>query len=129
MSDLNSYEESLAIDLAKAVAAIKAMTEQLEAARADDKEAEAYAEELEKERDDLQLKLAGAVAECERIGGLWHTAEDKLAKAVAALRVSLEGLNWAKAYLSTGGIDSLPVNNADATVYTVLAGLEGKKCE
>lgn len=49
MSDLNSYEEGLAVDLAKAEAVIKAMTEQLEAARADAKEAETYAEELERE--------------------------------------------------------------------------------
>jgi DNA repair exonuclease SbcCD ATPase subunit len=58
---------------------IAVLTEQLEAARRDAKEAEAYAEELE-------AKLAGAVAECERIGRLWYDAESKLAKAVEALR-------------------------------------------
>ena len=47
MSDLNPYEESLAVDLAKTEAAIKAMTEQLEAARHDADEAESYAWQLE----------------------------------------------------------------------------------
>ena len=47
MSDLNPYEESLAVDLAKTEAAIKAMSEQLEAARHDADEAEAYAWQLE----------------------------------------------------------------------------------
>jgi chromosome segregation ATPase len=38
---------------------IEALTEQLEAARADAKEAEAYAEELEKERERLALAICG----------------------------------------------------------------------
>jgi hypothetical protein len=39
---------------------VKALTEQLAAAQRDAKEAEAYAEELEKERDDYALKLMQA---------------------------------------------------------------------
>lgn len=34
---------------------------------------------------ELEAKLVGAVAECERIGRLWHDAEANLAKAVEAL--------------------------------------------
>jgi hypothetical protein len=34
---------------------------------------------------ELEAKLAGAIAECERIGRLWHDAEAKLEKAVEAL--------------------------------------------
>ena len=45
MSDLNPYEESLAVDLAEADAAIKALTEQLEA--------------LERERERLALAICG----------------------------------------------------------------------
>ena len=51
---------------------IKALTEQLEAARADAKEAEAYADELAGDQVDLCRQLIAA--------------EDKLAKAVEALR-------------------------------------------
>jgi F0F1-type ATP synthase membrane subunit b/b' len=40
---------------------IKAITEQLAAAQDDAKEAEAYAEEVEKERDDYALKLMQAI--------------------------------------------------------------------
>ena len=53
-----------------------------------------------------------------------ESVQAKLTKAVEALRVSIEGLNWAKAYLSTGGIDSMEVDHADATVYAALAELE-----
>ena len=52
MSELSPYEEKLAIELGKARAIIEALTEQLEAARADAKEAEAYAEELKATMDD-----------------------------------------------------------------------------
>ena len=92
---------------------IKALTEQLSAARDDAKEAEAYAEEVEKERDDYALKLMRAIntytemhldierlsdklatcekyrdayAECDRIGTqAVRDLEAKLAKAVEAL--------------------------------------------
>lgn len=92
-------------------------SEQLEAARADAKEAEAYAEELEKERDEwkslaeaaikddaskniyyaeLKAKLAtcekyrDAYAECDRIGTqAVRDLEAKLAKAVEALKEAL----------------------------------------
>jgi hypothetical protein len=93
---------------------IEALSEQLEAARADAKEAEAYAEELEKERDDYAFKLADAnntygemhvalieandklatcekyrdaYAECDGIGTqAVRDLEAKPAKAVVALR-------------------------------------------
>ena len=92
---------------------IEAITEQLAAARDDAKEAEAYAEEVEKERDDYALKLMQAIntytemhldierlsdklatcekyrhayAECDRIGTqAVRDLEAKLAKAVEAL--------------------------------------------
>ena len=92
---------------------IEALTEQLAAARQDAKEAEAYAEEVEKERDDYALKLMRAIntytemhldierlsdklatcekyrdayAECDRIGTQTvRDLEAKLAKAVEAL--------------------------------------------
>ena len=93
---------------------IEAITEQLAAARDDAKEAEAYAEEVEKERDDYALKLMQAIntytemhldierlsdklatcekyrdayAECDRIGTqAVRDLEAKLAKAVDALQ-------------------------------------------
>jgi protein-L-isoaspartate O-methyltransferase len=73
---------------------------------------------VEERNKELTLQLLAA-------HGQAADALDKLAKAVEALRVSLEGLNWAKAYLSTGGIDSVEVDHADATVYAALAELEG----
>lgn len=45
--------------------------------------------------EDLEAKLAGAVAECERIGRLWHDADAKLEKAVAALDKLNVGDGWA----------------------------------
>jgi DNA repair exonuclease SbcCD ATPase subunit len=132
MSDLNPYEESLAIDLAKANDGIKqlqqalkdqssvsdrlaevnekltaerdehwksfvhwrkeadVLTEQLEqlvaineAARADAKEAEAYAEELEKEQKGWQT---AAVKLMKKL----TASEAKLAKAVEALRDAVD---------------------------------------
>jgi uncharacterized coiled-coil DUF342 family protein len=65
---------------------IEALTEQLEAARADAKEAEAYAEELEKERDDYAFKLADANNTYSEMHVALSGANDKLAKAVEALR-------------------------------------------
>ena len=93
---------------------IEAITEQLAAARDDAKEAEAYAGEVEKERDDYALKLMQAIntytemhldierlsdklatcekyrdayAECDRIGTqAVRDLEAKLAKAVDALQ-------------------------------------------
>jgi hypothetical protein len=79
------YEARIMAALEPSPAGMTVPDELYQAAKRDAEEAEAYAAELEKERDDLQLKLAGAVAECERIGGLWHTAEAKLAKAVDVL--------------------------------------------
>jgi chromosome segregation ATPase len=122
MSDLNPYEEGLAIDLAKAQASIEALTEQLEAARADAKEAEAYAEELEKRvafveeerrktfqallkvtkiHDEVEAKLAtcekyrDAYAECDRIGTqAVRDLEAKLAECEARLGKAVDGLNY-----------------------------------
>lgn len=86
MSDLNPYEEGLAVDLAKANDRIRQLqqalkdhssvsdrlAEQLDAARADAKEAEAYVEELAGGQVDLYCQLI--------------SAEGKLAKLVEALR-------------------------------------------
>ena len=87
-------------------------------------------EQLEREKAELSASLdENWVTHQEVLFSKRYTAkaEAKLTKAVEALRVSLEGLNWAKAYLSTGGIDSVEVDHADATVYAVLAELEGKE--
>ena len=77
-------------------------------------------EQLIQERDDAWKRAGHSEKK-------WGETEIKLAKAVEALRVSLEGFNWAKAYLSTGGIDSMEVDHADATVYAVLAELGERK--
>ena len=101
---------------------IEALTEQLAAARQDAKEAEAYAEEVEKERDDYALKLMRAIntytemhldierlsdklatcekyrdayAECDRIGTQTvRDLEAKLAKAVEALGLIVVDNTW-----------------------------------
>jgi chromosome segregation ATPase len=60
------------LDLKNAASSIEALTEQLEAARADAKEAEAYADELAGDLTELCSQLIAA--------------EDKMAKAVEGLR-------------------------------------------
>lgn len=114
---------------------IEALTEQLEAARADAKEAEAYAEELEKqlnicrmaqvvmengiaqverERDDYAFKLADANNTYSEMHVALSEANDKLAKAV-------EGLNYCiNAPLSGWTI-------AQGYARTKLAEIEGEK--
>lgn len=71
---------------------IEALTEQLEAARADAKEAEAYAEELEKERDDYAFKLADANNTYSEMHVALSGANDKLAKAVELLKEARQDL-------------------------------------
>jgi phage shock protein A len=81
------------------------MTEQLEAARADAKEAEAYAEELAKDQVDLCRQLIAA--------------EDKLAKAVEALKEALYFLNPTESDMEKrAGI---------YRIVTTLAEIEGEK--
>jgi hypothetical protein len=63
-----------------------ALTEQLEAARADAKKAEAYAKNLREERDTLRLVIE---ANIEKHRSRAEAAEAKLAKTVEALRVLL----------------------------------------
>ncbi len=54
-------------------------------------------------------------------------AEAQVAALVDALGKAMEGLNWARAYLSTVGIKSTAVNEADAAVYAAIAAAkEGK---
>ena len=95
-------------DQTQAVATLKALTEQLEAARADAKEAEAYAEELEKERDRWREIANNEAVEGEANRNAGLALEAKLAKAVEVLQ------------LYAGGVKS--------AVYarTALAELEGK---
>jgi hypothetical protein len=64
---------------------IEALTEQLEAARTDAKEAEAYAEELEKERDRWREIANNEAVEGEANRNAGLALETKLAKAVKAL--------------------------------------------
>jgi Lar family restriction alleviation protein len=85
---------------------IEALTEQLEAARADAKEAEAYAEELEKELN--LMKTAGIVEVSIRNPSVmeyvrhWEdraeTAEAKLAKAVEAVSLTVRADNFRETY-------------------------------
>jgi chromosome segregation ATPase len=69
---------------------IETLTEQLEAARADAKEAEAYAEELEKEKErerDEWKSLAEAAIKDDASKNIYYAElKAKLAKAVEALR-------------------------------------------
>ena len=60
MSELNPYEEGLALDLKAALDRIEELEERLKAAQDDAKEAEAYAE-------DMEAKLAKAEAAIYRI--------------------------------------------------------------
>ena len=69
---------------------IKALTEQLAAARDDAKEAEAYAEELEAKLAECE-KYRDAYAECDRIGAqAVRDLEAKLAKAVEGLHTVVQ---------------------------------------
>lgn len=82
-----------------------ALTEQLEAARADAKEAEAYADELEGDLTELCRQLLAA--------------EDKLAKAVEALKEALYFLNPTESDMEKrAGI---------YRIVTTLAEIEGEK--
>jgi uncharacterized protein (DUF3084 family) len=105
--------------LGKAAAArIEALTEQLEAARADAKEAEAYAEELEKERDRWREIANNEAVEGEANRNAGLALEAKLAKVVEALRAvddEYSDLYW--------GPDLSSINRARAT----LAEIEGEK--
>jgi hypothetical protein len=82
---------------------VEALTEQLEAARADAKEAEAYADELEKDQVDLCRQLIAA--------------EDKLAKA-------MELVTFASNMDVTDWSEALDVKDQ---ARTTLAEIEGEK--
>ena len=71
----------------------EALTEQLAAARHDAKEAEAYAEEVEKERDDYAHKLMQANNTYTEMHVEIERLSDKLAKAVAGLEKCQEELD------------------------------------
>ena len=98
-------------DARDAALRIKALTEQLEAARADAKEAEAYAEELEKEIelneqeacmveddlikadkeiDDLKAKLAKAMSIAKRVTSFEDTTEELLECGCARCKAHLD---------------------------------------
>ena len=104
-----------------------ALTEQLEAARADAKKAEAYAEELEAKNGNLCDLAVNEHGRAER-------AEAKLSKAVKALReISAEasvpvhtwknGINFKKMYEGWRKVAVQRINKARAT----LAEIEGEK--
>jgi hypothetical protein len=102
-----------AADKQVALGRIEALTEQLEAARADAKEAEAYAEELQGDLTELcrQLiatedklatceKYRDAYAECDRIGTqAVRDLEDKLAKAteLVTFASNMDVTDWSEA--------------------------------
>ena len=65
---------------------IEALTEQLEAARADAKEAEAYAEELEKRVAFVEGERRKTLQALLKVTKIHDEVESKLAKAVEALR-------------------------------------------
>jgi hypothetical protein len=83
---LRDPDEMTCADGMQAADRIEALTEQLEAARADAKEAEAYAEELEKERDDYAFRLADANNTYSEMHIALSEANDKLAKAMEGLQ-------------------------------------------
>ena len=100
---------------------IEALTEQLEAARADAKEAEAYAEELERELEICrmaQVVMENTVAD----------AEARFAKAVKALRFYAEG-KWPEDY--PGGVlhdvDGVTHIDYGHKATATLAEIEGGK--
>jgi hypothetical protein len=107
---------------------IKALTEQLEAARADAKEAEAYAEELEV----MNKNQEAMIRQADRRG---DALEAKLAKAVEALReIASEasvtvhthnkgGINYTRMYEDWRKLAVKRIDKARAT----LAEIEGEK--
>jgi hypothetical protein len=143
------YEYTFRGEAGPGLYSIHALSEQLEAARADAKEAEAYAEELEKRvafveeerrktfqallkvtkiHDDVEAKLAtcekyrDAYAECDRIGTqAVRDLEDKLAKAVEGLRDAVDA--WDNHNKTGDMMQGHWVTDARAT----LAEIEGEK--
>lgn len=107
---------------------IEALTEQLEAARADAKEAEAYAEELERDLNTCRMAQAvmdNTVAELELKSEWfeeeWVSAVDKLNKAVEALRDAVDA--WDNHNKTGDMMQGHWVTDARAT----LAEIEGEK--
>jgi hypothetical protein len=108
-----------------------ALTEQLEAARQDAKEAEAYAKNLREERDTLRLVIE---ANIEKHRSRAEAAEAKLAKAVEGLReIAAEasvpvhtwknGINFKKMYEGWRKVAVQRIDKARA----IIAEIEGEK--
>lgn len=98
---------------------VRKLAEQLEAARADAKEAEAYADELAKDQVDLCRQLIAA--------------EDKLAKAVEALRKLHHAVCGETGFAACVRLDSglaypwPALDEADEMTRATLAEIEGEK--
>jgi hypothetical protein len=140
-------------DLISDAAAIEALNEQLEAARADAKEAEAYAEGLEKERDEWKslaeaaikddaskniyyAELKAKLATCEkcrdaydRMGRIGTQAvrdlEAKLEKAVEAIRNVVEEYDLFRKNEYERGLS--PLDDEIHAARATLAEIEGEK--
>lgn len=103
---------------------IEALTEQLEAARADAKEAEAYAEELEKEKREAALDALAAYGQASDAYEVQLEAEAKLAKAVEALRFySTQDV----CYPRTGPVSFAGFDDNGRKARATLAEIEGEK--
>jgi hypothetical protein len=112
-------DAKLAADWDEAADCIEALTEQLKAARADAKEAEAYAEELAGDQVDLCRQLMAA--------------EDTLAKAVEALRKLHHAVCGETGFAACVRLDSglaypwPALDEADEMTRATLAEIEGEK--
>ena len=116
---LRDPDEMTCADGMQAADRIEALTEQLEAARADAKEAEAYAEELAGDQVDLCRQLIAA--------------EDKLAKAVEALRKLHHAVCGETGFAACVRLDSglaypwPALDEADEMTRAIIAEIEGEK--
>ena len=121
------------LDLKNAASSIEALTEQLEDARQDAKEAEAYAEELEKERDRWREIANNEAVEGEANRNAGLALETKLAKAVEALRKLHHAVCGETGFAACVRLDSglaypwPALDEADEMTRTTLAEIEGEK--
>jgi len=108
-------------DLISDAAAIEILTEQLEATRADAKEAEAYAEELEKRVAFVEGERRKTLQALLKVTKIHDEVEAKLAKAVEGLRDAVDA--WDNHNKTGDMMQGYWVTDARAT----LAEIEGEK--
>ena len=105
--------EPLGHDGWEAADRIEALTEQLEAARADAKEAEAYAEELAGDQVDLCRQLIAA--------------EARVAVLEGALTLAANRLHWASVQFDTGTTNFITVGEWADEARATLAEISGEQ--